>query len=147
MPSLATSACFVPPAGPFETDKNTAPRLEISSPAASSRITLSPDVEQIFIGEVVDPDPNVITLRFFIDLDYAQVVPLTEPTVSPGIQFSRFLNSKSICERVGDTQIHTLELYISDSGFVGPTGREINAGGARDNVAWRFDCQDLPGGG
>jgi hypothetical protein len=142
-----TTGCFVPPEAPYQTDKNTPPRLVMEGPEPGQSITVSPSIDLIFRGQVIDPDPKPITLRFFIDFDYSQVLPLTETTVSPGIEFSRFLSGKDICDRVDTTSIHALELYVSDSGFVSASGREINTGGARDNAAWRFSCEDLPGGG
>ncbi len=139
---LTASGCFVPPAGPFESKENKLPKLVVIRPPLGLAPISITDTFQDFEIEVVDPDPGLISLRFFVNTDYSVSLPLTEPTVQPNRQVLRSL--QNICPEKNDTP-QLLELYVSDSGFA--SGRTVNPGGARDHVSWRFTCDELPGGG
>ncbi|MCK5797768.1 MAG: hypothetical protein KAI47_11320 [Deltaproteobacteria bacterium] len=146
----------MPPPPLVEDKRNTPPKILFGSlvpdPGSVTPVTI-PGGQRVFTinGQVIDPDPQRLVARFFFDSTYDTVVQFAgripaEPSFADGRRNFSFELS-ALCDQVDNKQDHLLELYVADADFTAETGRDVVQGGARDNVAWRFNCDDLPGDG
>lgn len=157
MVACMLGGCIIP--AEIQAPEDSAPRilLGLTSPSPlvvqTIRQRATPDrpVVTPFNVAVVDPDPQTLRARLFIDARYGQppVGDLGDDAIGPdpgnpdgarGYVFS----IRDLCDEKVDFELgaHTLELYVSDEGFVdsGPDWRVPRAGGQRDSVLWRLSC-------
>ncbi|MBK8480512.1 MAG: hypothetical protein IPL40_04985 [Proteobacteria bacterium] len=117
--------------------------------------TSGPRPTQTFSTIVIDPDEQELRTRAFVDGRYDRALALNNDRVdSPprGILDGRrgyFFDVEGLCDDKVNRELgrHVLELYVSDSGFVGRGSdlRQPNAGGLRDSLLWVFNCiEPLP---
>ena len=96
-------------------------------------------------GRLNDPDDQTVEYRFFIDSNYANPLPNVTGSIGspiPGGRRSFDLDLRALC--TGALGTHTLEMVVSDTGFLGNAGRAPRPGGGTDSVVWRYECEKIP---
>ena len=134
--------------GQTQPPPNTVLSLRQSAGSGSKQI-------QFFTTVVIDPDDQELRTRAFIDGRYERALALNNDEVGePSRGFidgrrSYFVEIEGLCDDKVNRELgrHVLELYVSDTGFVGRASdlRVPNTGGLRDSVLWVFNClEPLP---
>jgi hypothetical protein len=152
--ALAASLCGCVIPADIEPPDESRPQFQIQltvpNPSIVQTITQSGGSEVVvsrFNVAVVDPDSPTLRARAFIDGRYDAVLP---DLVDQVVESNRgnLLEISGMCDEKVDFELgaHTLELYVSDGGFV-DTGTDLRLpqpGGQRDNLLWRFVCVAPP---
>ena len=156
----AATACVVPQDLSVAGGPNNRPRLvgERTFPTLGETITVqqTPSGKTpepfVFIVTINDPDEQTVFIRLFLNGDYTRPLslpPTRDRAAGSGLRALPFEVSGLCDELVGHVVgRYELELYVSDSGFVG-AGDDLRVpqpGGLTTNGYWRLNCTGpLPG--
>lgn len=152
-------SCIIPPP-PLEDDdgfENHAPVFQLkqfSSPVVGKLniVQRSTDVDNpktfTITGQIYEIDKNdILEVRAFANENYAAKINIDPATIlGPGFADGTrpvSLRIYGLCDTIFQTLgQHTLELYVSDRGFLNNEGREFADEALGDHIVWRIECTE-----